>query len=379
MKVLRLIDSLDPRDGGPPHGVRRLDAVMRAKGHRVVTLAMHKAGADYAQLHPDDQVLPATRRLGRGFSWRLLSEAWREAPDSDVIVMHGFYVWLNLVGYLVASRFGKPLVFQPHGVFERYQRTHSVRSKAVFDALVGRVIRRRTDMVLVASQAEIVGVRDMFRDTEVAVVGIGVDQVEGRSESLMHDPIRLLSMSRIAPKKRIDISIRAVAKLKELGVAVTLVVAGEGDAKLKAELLRLCQELEVEEDVEFIGHVSGSEKLKVLAGADLFILPSENENFAISVAEAMAAGLPCVVTEAVAMSEFVARGAGAVICTPDEVQLSEAVARLATDSQLYCHSARNARSMATRELGWEKVAESWEDQLHAIVSDKRRASVGAQS
>lgn len=364
MRVLRLIDNIDLRDGGPPAGVQMLDDELRSRGHRVHTMAMAKRGQVTGRPHPDDVTLPAFRALGRGFSLPLLHAAWRTGPDVDVVVMHGFYLWHNIVAWLVAVRFGVPLILQPHGVFERYQRKEKRAVKGIFDSLVGGRILRQVSCVLVASDAEVTGVSDVFGGP-VSVVGIGVRRAPVEPRSHARSPVNLLSLSRIAPKKRVDVVIETVSILRQQGIEASCVIAGSGSQELLTTLRGLADELGVASHIEWAGHVTGSGKVKAFANADVYLLPSENENFAISVAEAMAHGVPCVVTRDVAMSSVVARGAGVVIPVPDARALAEAIEQL-VDASVYAPMSRAALTLARQELSWEAVANRWEQAMGDI-------------
>src|SRR4051812_26406622 len=97
MRVLRLIDSLDPRDGGPPAGVLALDAQLRRQGHVVRTLTMSKPGQKQPGSVTDTSYYSAWRFGPRRVSLAMFVEAMRRGRDIDVIVMHGFYLWHNLV------------------------------------------------------------------------------------------------------------------------------------------------------------------------------------------------------------------------------------------------------------------------------------------
>ena len=99
-----------------------------------------------------------------------------------------------------------------------------------------------------------------------------------------------LFLSRIDPKKGLDLLLRALAAAKARGMPLALVIAGTGEPAYEAALRREAHALGVDGDVVWAGFVDGREKLAVLADADLFVLPSRSENFAVSVVEAMACG-----------------------------------------------------------------------------------------
>lgn len=371
MNILRLIDSLDLRDGGPPAGVLHLDAALRARGHVTATFAMKRHGQSGLDDGAHVRIVPTARIAGRAISLRFFREVDRRAKTADVVVVHGFYLWHDLVGWRVARKYGLPLILMPHGVFEPYQRARSRRSKAVYDALVGRRIQKAVAGVAVASESEAERLLDLWAEPKVSVVGLGVPQGDTSSGSrAVHEPLRLLTLSRIAPKKRIDLCITALSHLRARGVEATLNIVGSGDPDLVQELQLLVAAEGVADHVCWSGHLEGRGKEAALAGSDVILLPSENENFAIAIAEALAVGLPAVVSEDVAMAKYVRQGAG-LVAPPDGKGIADAVVRITSDPSSYAAMSRRALELAETELSWGAVALRWELLLDDAVRSLR--------
>jgi glycosyltransferase involved in cell wall biosynthesis len=127
----------------------------------------------------------------------------------------------------------------------------------------------------------------------------------------------LLFMSRIDPKKGIELLLQAFARMRTKTDDILLVVVGSGTESYEATLKHLTRELNLHDRVLWTGFLDGTDKLSVLSAAEVYILPSYSENFGISLVEAMAAGLPCIATPHVAIAEDAARN-GAVTQVPCE-------------------------------------------------------------
>jgi glycosyltransferase involved in cell wall biosynthesis len=136
-----------------------------------------------------------------------------------------------------------------------------------------------------------------------------------------------------------------------------LVVAGTGDRELEARLRGEAARLGIERDVVWAGFVTGEEQLAVLAAADLFVLPSHSENFGVSVVEAMACGLPVVVSDQVGIHrEIAAAGAGLVVpCRADA--LAEALMQLARDADLRRRQGDRGRRLARERYSVESMTQ----------------------
>jgi glycosyltransferase involved in cell wall biosynthesis len=166
----------------------------------------------------------------------------------------------------------------------------------------------------------------------------------------------LLSFSRIAEKKRIDLSIEAVRALREEGVDVRLTIAGVGSHELVEELRDLVKHYKLDSVVDFIGFVDGDDKNKIFVDSDIFLLPSENENFAVAVAESIARQVPVVVSNRVAMHRFVeSHRTGIVIERLDEKSLVKAIKEVISSYHIYWQGCHNSRHL----LLWGNVFEEW--------------------
>jgi glycosyltransferase involved in cell wall biosynthesis len=135
------------------------------------------------------------------------------------------------------------------------------------------------------------------------------------------DVINLLFLARIERKKNLEGLLQALRLVLSKYPDVTLNIAGDGDPKYVDTLKSLARDLAIDGHVNWLGYVDGDRKSEVLAAASAFVLPSYSENFGIAVVEALAAGLPCLVSHGVAISDEIDKaGAGIVVgITPTEI------------------------------------------------------------
>lgn len=168
-------------------------------------------------------------------------------------------------------------------------------------------------------------------------------------------------MSRLHPKKGIDLLLKAFVDLQAQGqlVAWHLVVAGDGQANYVEGLRKIVRGTGSEAAVHWVGWLEGAAKLEALAEADLFVLRSFQENFGIGAVEAMACGTPVLLSRQVGLaSEVLAAGAGWVIDL-DAAGLRAGLAK-ATSAQSEL-SARGiaARALARERFTWPRIADEW--------------------
>jgi glycosyltransferase involved in cell wall biosynthesis len=192
----------------------------------------------------------------------------------------------------------------------------------------------------------------------MTVVGLGVEanNIEARTKYNPSEPIRLFCVTRISEKKRIDLCIKALCELNKTKIRYTLQIIGSGDYILEGELRKLISELNLDNQVVFSGFLEGLQKTNAIAGADIFLLPSENENFAVAVAESISAGKPVVVSKFVAMHEFVDRHQTGITIKSLEVdELASAIESVHRDYLKFQQNCIDSSPL----LRWEEVQKNW--------------------
>ena len=179
---------------------------------------------------------------------------------------------------------------------------------------------------------------------------------------------RLLFLGRINFKKGLDILARAVGRLARKDLH--LVIAGP-DGGYLAETRSFVAEAGIADRTTFTGMLAGEEKLAAFADAALFLLPSYSENFGIAVVEAMACGLPVLISDRVNIwREVVADGAGlAAPCDP--AAFAERIAAMLADPAALAAMGAAGRAAVARRYDWANIAQRLEQVYGAIVADRR--------
>jgi glycosyltransferase involved in cell wall biosynthesis len=131
-----------------------------------------------------------------------------------------------------------------------------------------------------------------------------------------------------------------------------LVFAGPDEGGMKAQLAQMAARLGVTEQVQFAGAIFGAEKWAAYRDADIFVLPSQNENFGNTAAESMAAGTPVIVTEQCGIAPLLAGVAGVVV-PHDAGALARAISAVIGDAELRARLAAGC-SVVTSRLGWDE-------------------------
>ncbi|QIS42033.1 glycosyltransferase [Clavibacter capsici] len=362
MRIVQIINSLDVADGGPPRFAFELDAALNGLPHvtsQLVSVKGRREDSVVAAADPSSITRQRPRWL-RGHEDALsLIGLLRMIRSADAVVIHGyFYPWLP-VAAVVARILGADVHLTPHGSLTPYQQKVSVKRKRIYEAVVGRSLRWAITRIVVQSRIEQEQIHELLPQVSTFVGGVGTALPDRpRIGGDTHSPLRLLSVSRIAPKKNVEVMLRAVRTLLDAGENVRLTIAGTGRPDYEQALKGLADELRITDAVDFAGSVTGRDKKDLYEGSDIFLLPSDDENFGIGVAEALAHGVPVVATAAVAAASSITGDAGRVIARPSADLLAEAVRRLA-EVEPFQAARQEAVSVAASDFDWPSVAGRW--------------------
>jgi glycosyltransferase involved in cell wall biosynthesis len=370
MHVLHIIDSLDVGDGGPPRFALELDMALNRIPDvvsRIVSVRGSKAASVAAAAGATSRRSPRPRWLqGQEDGVDPLTLA-RILRTSDVVVIHGYFAPWIPVAAVLGKLLGADVYLTPHGSLTRYQQSFSVLRKRIYEAVVGRALRGALTGFVLQSRVEEVDINELYPRVASFVGGVGT--VLPKRPSIggpVHGPLRLVSVSRIAPKKNVEVMLRGVRLLLDRGAAVELTIAGVGRPEYVAGLEALARELRVSHVVDFAGTVAGVDKRRLYEQSDVFILPSDDENFGIGVAESLAHGVPVVATAAVAAASSIEGDAGRVIASPDPELLAGAIQELAS-VEPFERARMRAVEVARDSFDWDAVAGRWVAGMESIA------------
>ncbi len=201
----------------------------------------------------------------------------------------------------------------------------------------------------------------------IEVIGNGVDTQRFRPARSAHAGLRVLCVARLIARKRIDVLMRAVAAVGEADVHLTIVGSGNEERPLR-ELARQCG---VEDRVSFAGNVPRGKIVDCYHRSDVFVLPSLSEGMSNAALEAMACGLPIVMTNTGGAAELLRDGENGILMGGGSVrEVSEALRRYLEEPELARTHGARSREIA-EGLSWEKAASQYAE-LYARAGGESR-------
>jgi glycosyltransferase involved in cell wall biosynthesis len=221
-------------------------------------------------------------------------------PQTDLVHIHSIFTYLVHASLREAGRVDVPVVLRPCGQLHRYSLQSSAWPKAAYLALWGRMVRATCTAWHFTSASEAAGSwpwdasRRFVVPNGIEASEFALNRAEARECVWRHLPLLersryVLFLGRLHPKKRLDLLLEAF--LAGAPPEFKLVVAGPDEGNLWPTLQsRLLRAADAAKRVVRLGLVVGRKKVRLLAGASLFALPSEHENFGVAALEALAAG-----------------------------------------------------------------------------------------
>jgi glycosyltransferase involved in cell wall biosynthesis len=321
VRILHVIHSVDPRGGGVIEGIKQLSAPMVAQGHTVEVLSLDKPGTPWPGGLPFHPVGDGS--LGYGYARGVANWLVAHADDYDVTLVNGLWQYGGYAVWRAARKTGRPYGVFPHGMLDPwFKRRYPVKhlKKWLYWPWGEYRVLRDAAAVFFTCEQERRDARESFSlyRAHEEVLGYGITAPTGDSASQLAafqekfpeltGKRLLLFLGRMHEKKGCDLLLRALAKTPG---DLHLVMAGPAEGIYGDWLKKLARELGVADRLTWTGMIQGDLKWGAFRAAEAFILPSHQENFGISVVEAMACRRPVLISDKVNIwREITADGAG---------------------------------------------------------------------
>ena len=378
-------DLANPDYGGPVFKVRYLSNYLANLGHNVSVVTVDDGKDDVKHLQDlrdslHDRV--STIRLKTLWRYRAItlnpsvfSVVQRQVPTADIIHIFGFYDLLSPFVVRSARIHNVPYIIEPIGMFTPIVR--SLLKKKIYHRLLGRRLVSEAECIIATSTQEKEElVSNGLKSQHIVIRRNGIDLSEFsnlpehgqmRSRLGIHPDERLLLyLSRLSSKKNPEMLMQVFAKLDL--PKTKLVLAGPSESGYLEKLKLIRKELELENDIIFTGPLFGDEKMSALVDADIFVLPSTNENFGNVIAESVAAGTPVVITNKCGIAPYIKDRVGLTV-SPKQQELQQAIVTLLSDTSLY-KKFELACSDVAKEFSWDQPAASMEQLYKKILTSQ---------
>jgi glycosyltransferase involved in cell wall biosynthesis len=394
MKILHVIASLAPRYGGSSKACMDMAAAVGSRGHDVDVFTTDQDGSGRLGVPLDRPVKVQGVELSyfqstiRRF-WPASIALWRALAlcvrNYDLVHIHSLYLFHGLGAARFSRKHGVPYVISPHGALDPYIYARHRYRKLAYELMVERRNLRDAAAVHFTSDEERRLSSRYTKGIASFVVPLGIEPAayEGLpapgSFRTAYPEIGnrqiILHLGRLNFKKGLDILVGALALVARARDDVHLVLAGPDNEGYGARVRRWITERGLEDRTTLTGMLQGQVKLAALRDAAVFALPSYSENFGIAIVEAMACGLPVVISNKVNIWQEI-ESAGAGLVTPCDVAAhANALLKILGDPGLGHSMGARGRALVARQFTRKHVGEQLEAAYQGIVS---KGTVNAQ-
>ncbi|RMG89670.1 MAG: glycosyltransferase [Chloroflexi bacterium] len=360
MTALHIVPAIDNEASGPSYSVRRLcealiDAGVSTK-LAVLDWGSAKEVPSYVERFP---LGLGPRRLGRSPAMARWLVRQVECGVVDVLHNHGMWMIPNIYAGEARLKGEARLVVSPRGTVSQWAWNHHRGRKWLIWHFLGQGrVMRLADAFHVTGESECKDLRRLGFRQPVAIIPNGVDVPPFVKKPSGKEKI-LLYLGRVHKKKGIDFLLRAWSVMEPRYPQWRLVVAGPDDGGYLPQYKRLARELSLER-VTFSGAVYGEQKLSLYRAAHLYVLPTRSENFAMTVAEALAAGTPAIVTKGAPWAGLEREGAGWWIESGVEPLVASLEKALGMAGERLAEMGFRGRKWMIREYSWEIIGKQME-------------------
>ncbi|AGK60068.1 Glycosyltransferase [Archaeoglobus sulfaticallidus PM70-1] len=386
MKILQVIPYFVPAwgYGGPVRVAYELSKRLVEKGHEVTVYTTDTLSKD-SRVNKKVQEIDGIRvqyfpNLSNKLAWNhniflspsMISIVKKRIQNFDIIHMHEYRTFQNIVVYNYAKKYGVPYVLQAHGSLPRMIAKQNL--KKLFDFTWGYKILNDASKVIAVSKAEVKQYKHMgISKNKIVTIpnGLDVDKFKVLPENRkfkekFHINKRIiLFLGRIHKRKGIDFLIKSFFRLNIEKKDVVLVIAGPDDGH-KDKLIELVNRLKISNSVYFVGYLD--DNLSAYVDAEVLVYPSIHEIFGLVPFEAIMCGTPVIATDDCGCGEIIKEtNCGFLVRYGNENDLKEKIKILLEKPEIGEKMVKKGKRYIVENLAWNKVAKKMEKVYESCI------------
>lgn len=369
MKIAHVASQLDRASAGLGTAIAAISAATQTPGNEVRVFGLsttdwvNRDGATWTGA-------PATMFKPYAWSGPLgYAPAMLEALcdfDADVVHLHGLWTYPSIAAHRFHRMAGRPLVVSAHGMLMPGALTYSPGRKWIALRLFQNRVLRAASFLHSTSHDEDASFKALGLKTQTRLIPLGIDLLPCPEVPRDSARRKLLFLGRLHHVKGVDWLIKAWTRLESDFPDWELIIVGPTDPSYAREI-KLLKQVVCGLRVTFTGPQHDQEKLRTMAGANLFVLPSRTENFGLTAAEALMMELPVIATKGTPWSGLTSAGAGWWI-EPSPEALEVALREAMSLPKLDLHrKGQRGRQWIERDFSLPVIAQKWQDFYESLI------------
>lgn len=383
MRVLHVIPSVAPRYGGPSAAIFEICRSLAQTGVEVTVASTDADGPGRLPValerRIDYQGVPAiffSRQWSEAFKYSRPLARWlrRHVTDFDVVHVHAVFSHASMAAAAASQRAGVPYIVRPLGSLNRWALGHKRLRKFVFWRAGVRSMLHHAQAIHYTSEPEREQAEACLGPHRGVVIPLGV-AAPARGDFDPHGCDRspsgpyVLALGRLHPVKGLELLFDVFIELvRDRFPEWKLKVVGEGEPAYVASLKQRAREQGGENVISFTGWLDGAAKQAVLRGAQLLAMPSQQENFGMAAFEALAWGVPVLVSSQVDLAADIGAAEAGWIAPLDRRSLTEALANSLGNDAERARRGRAGQTLVRERFAWPVIAGRLNELYQCLVA-----------
>lgn len=393
MKILHIVPSYIPayRYGGPIESVHSLNAGLVKNGAEVTVYTTNIDGSNDLNVPVGTSVMIDGVRVfyfkssfprAWFYSRDLRKALAQNGRQFDIFHITSIFLAASTLGAYYAKNFKKPYIISPRGSLMKSplfsENIFKKLKKRIYNALIEkRNLRGAAAIHFTVPTEEEEYIKGEFPMKKSIILPniVKLEKIAGNFPSgyfrkkfnISDDKKIVIYLGRLSWIKGFDTLIPAFKAVVKKHPEAILVIAGGDDKGYKKNVQLLITNYQLQDGVIFTGMLTGADKIAAYQDSDVFVLPSYSESFGMSIVEAMAAGLPVVVSKGVGISAYIKQVKAGIVVEKNEVELSGAILKILNNSDLAKKMGEAGRELIKNEFSSEKIAEKFLKEYNEIL------------
>ena len=375
LKILHVIPSTDIRQGGPSTLIRTLTRSLAGAGLEIHVVTTGESGEE----NLDGVTYRSFRQQNRFYHLSWAPNQWlaQHVKEYALVHIHTLFSFPTTCAAFWSHYCKVPYLVTPHGILNQWgfknhrQWLKKLSLKWIENRMMANAAavhytteQERQEAVELGAKGKAVMIPNFLEDVQV-------NNFHSRPLAKLGTGKKFLFLSRFHPKKGLDLLLPAFAQVKHKHPDCVLVLAGAGKSGFVSNLQQEARRLKIDQHIVWAGFLENEEKWMAFAGANVFVLPSYAENFGIAVLEAMACGIPVVISDQVGICSDVREAQAGIIIQIEINQLADAMIRLLDHPEIGKKMGENGRRLVEEKFTAKKVIPQIIELYESVLNLKR--------